>query len=509
MTTSTCELPVGFRIQLRGDLVRADGGRLLVGGSPVRAVRLGDRARSSLAGGELTVADGPTGRLARRLLDGNLANPVLDGIEVLPTELTVVVPVRDRAGQLARCLASLVPLAVIVVDDASEQPHRVAEVANRHGAQVHRMTTNVGPAGARNAGLALVRTPLVAFVDSDVTVDAAGLLDLARHCADPQVALVGPQVVGRIRSERPRWFERYDAAASSLDLGRTGGLVRPGAATGWLPSACLVGRTARLGEGAGGIGGFEDGWRVAEDVDLVWRLVDAGHRVRYDPGVRADHDVRGSLHAWLGRKFVYGTGSADLATRHGDKVAPAVLSPTIALSGWALLQRRWWSLPVAAVAGALTACSLAPHLPLQDGRAAVAARLAARGTGWAVRQESALLLRHWWPVAALAAPFSRTIRRALLTAVAVDLTVFLRERTGVDPVTGLVARRLDDLAYGSGLWRGAVRHRSVRCLLVRRPGKVTRPAGRALPGSWSAGRHRRRCAARFQGIFRTRREDEV
>lgn len=472
--TEAGDLPVGFRVRLRGDVVHADGGRLLVGGSPVRAVRLGDRARALLATGDLAVTDAATALLARRLLDGNLANPLLDELAVPLTDLTVVVPVRDRAEQLARCLAGLVPLPVIVIDDASEQPHRVAEVAHRHGAQVHRLTTNLGPAGARNAGLAQVRTPLVAFVDSDVTIDAAALLDLARHCADPKVALAGPQVVGKVRSapgRRPRWFERYDAAASSLDLGSSGGVVRPGAATGWLPSACLVGRTDLL---TGDTGGFEDGWRVAEDVDLVWRLVDAGHVVRYDPDVRADHDVRGTVRTWLGRKFFYGTGGADLAARHGDKVAPAVLSPTMALSGWALLQRRWWSLPVAVVAGAVTARNLVPRLPVEDDRTAVAVRLTAKGTGWAVRQEAGLLLRHWWPLAALAAPFSRQVRRAMLSAVAVDMFVFLRERTGVDPLTALAARRLDDLAYGSGLWWGAIRRRSPRCLLLRRPGATSR-----------------------------------
>jgi hypothetical protein len=64
-------------------------------------------------------------------------------------------------------------------------------------------------------------------------------------------------------------------------------------------------------------------------------------------------------------------------------------------------------------------------------------------------------------------PFSRSVRRALVTAVAVDLFVFLREHTGVDPLTALVARRLDDLAYGSGLWWGALCHRSPCCLMLR------------------------------------------
>lgn len=460
-------LATGFRVRLRGDLMQADDGHLIVGGSPVRVVRLGERARNLLAGGEVTVVDPATAGLARRLLEGNLADPVLDHIEVPLADLTVVVPVRDRADQLARCLATLAPLHVIVVDDASEQPDLVAEVARRHSARVLPLTTNLGPAGARNIGLRAVRTPLVAFVDSDVTVGAAALRDLARHCADPRVALVGPRVVGHVRTSRPRWFQRYDAAASSLDLGSIGGAVRPGAAIGWLPSACLVGRTELL---AGAIGGFEGTWRVAEDVDLVWRLVDAGHVVRYDPTVEAHHDVRPSLRAWLARKFVYGTGGADLAARHGNKAAPAVLSPIMAMAAAAVLQRRWWSLPVAALATRHTARALGNRLPTTSAGPDVAARLAIRGLGWAVRQEAGLLLRHWWPAVVLAARFSPGVRRALVTAVVVDHAVFLRQRPGVDPLRALAARRLDDLAYGSGLWWGAIRHRSTRCLRLRRPG---------------------------------------
>lgn len=461
-------LPDGFEVRLRGDVIRADGGGVLVGGSPARVVRLSPRARGMFVGDRLVVDGAGTAELARRLLEGNLADPVLDAFEPEGDELTVVVPVRDRAEQLDRCLAALAPLRVLVVDDESEDPVAVAAVAQRHGATVLPLEVNVGPAGARNAGLAQVGTPLVAFVDSDVVIEAAALLELARHCADPRVALVGPVVAGEPRREHPRWFERYDAVASSLDLGPVGHQVRPGAAVGYLPSACLVGRVALLGDG------FDPALRVAEDVDLVWRLVESGLVVRYDPSVRARHDVRGTVRGWLGRKFVYGTGGADLAIRHGDKVAPAVLSITTAVSAAALMQRRRWSVPVAAAAVGATTRSLRPSLRVEEGGTVLALRLSLRGLGWAVRQESGLLLRHWWPAAALAAPFSRAVRRALLTAVLVDLVVFLRDRPGVGSATALVGRRLDDLAYGSGLWWGAIRRRDLRCLAVRR---LRPPAG--------------------------------
>lgn len=427
-------------------------GDVLVGGSPMRVARLRPGA---LPDG---VADGA---LARRLLDGNLADPVLDDVPPLdPSELTVVLPVHGRADELDRALETLRPLRCLVVDDASPVPLTP-------DADVIRLEENLGPAGARNAGLAKVGTPYVAFVDCDVTVSAETLLRLGRHFADDRVALVAPRIVGRARSERPHWFERYDEAASSLGLGETGCSVRPGAAVGWLPSACLVARTDRIG------GGFDASMRVGEDVDLVWRLVDAGETVRYDPTEVAHHDARRTLRGWLGRKFLYGTGGAPLAQRHGDKGATAVLSPAMALGAAALLARRWWSVPVALACAGRGVRVLARTLPDAPERRRLAVDLSARGLWWSLRQESALLLRHWWPPVAVAALVSRPVRRAVVTALLVDVVVARVERPEVDPVLAFTGRRLDDLAYGAGLWAGALRARSLRAVSPR--GAARRP----------------------------------
>ena len=243
--------------------------------------------------------------------------------------------------------------------------------------------------------------------------------------------------------------------------------MRPGAAVAWLPSACLVARTDALGDG------FDPELRVGEDVDLVWRLVARGGRVRYDPSVRAQHDARPTLGGWLSRKAYYGSGGAALAARHGDALAPAVLSPAYAVAAAALLLRRRWTAPVTALALAHGWRRVRASLPDSPTTDVVAGRLAVRGLGWAVRQESALLLRHWWPLAALGAVRSRQLRRALVTALAVDTIVVLAERRRHPEPAGipttLVGRRLDDLAYGAGLWWGAVKEHSIRVLIPRRP----------------------------------------
>ena len=460
-------LPRGFRVRLVPGILTSDNGRLLVGGSPLTAMQLTNRAQAMLARGGVTVTDADSAQVAERLLATNLGVPDLGEIPaVAEHDLTVVIPVRDRPDQLERTLAALHPLRCVVVDDASFDPEPVAEVARHYDARVISLPVNVGPAGARNAGLAIVTTPYVAFVDSDVEVAAFDLTRLARHFADPAVSLVGPRISGIARSEHPRWFESYDAAASSLTLGTTPGTVRPGAAVAWLPSACLVGRTAAIAPG------FDPDLRVGEDVDLVWRLVDAGHRVRYDPAVEAHHDARQTMRGWLGRKFVYGTGGAALAARHGNKLAPAVLTPTYAIAAAALLLRRRWAIPVATMALASGTWSVRAAVPETPGRDGIAARLAVRGLVWAVRQETALLLRHWWPAVLVAAARSPQMRRAVVSALAVDAAVALSERrpdSQLGPTALAAGRRLDDLSYGAGLWSGALRARSPRVLRPRVP----------------------------------------
>jgi mycofactocin system glycosyltransferase len=459
-------LPVGFTVRLGADTRACDGGRTLVGGSG-SVLHLRPRAREMLHGGTLVARDADSSTVARLLLDRGLADPwwpaPTPDEEV--TDVTVVVPVRDRPRQLARLLSALPPaLPVLVVDDGSADPGPTRAVASEFGARLLRHPVSRGPAAARNTGLARVRTELVAFLDSDVVPVPGWLGLLRRHLDDPAIGVVGPRVLGGAPRAGDGWLCRYEAARSSLDLGPRPAPVRPLGRVAYLPSAALLARRSALL--VHGTAGFDDSMTVAEDVDLVWRVHGSGWRVRYEPAAAVRHDHRTTLGPWLRRKAFYGTGAALLAERHGTDVAPLVLTPWTAVLTAALLAQRRWSLPLAAAACAGATGTVARRLRSADHPVRTAASLTALGAASSLQQAGSALTRHYWPLAVLAATRSTRARRALLVAVVADgLLDHRRVRPDLDPVRYLVARRLDDLAYGAGLWCGAVRARSPRALV--------------------------------------------
>jgi hypothetical protein len=101
---------------------------------------------------------------------------------------------------------------------------------------------------------------------------------------------------------------------------------------------------------------------------------------------------------------------------------------------------------------------------------AFAGRLVVGGTAAAGRALARSALRSHWPVALGAALVSRRARRALGAAAALDAAAgWWPHRGAIGPLRFAAARRLDDLAYGAGLWTGALRAGSARALVPVTP----------------------------------------
>lgn len=459
---AAARLPNGFCVRVDPRVRRLNAGRVLLGGAPIRLLRLSATATDRLTGGSMVrVRDGTTAALARRLLDTGVAHPRPPAVST-SGEITVVVPVRDRPDGLARLLAAVRRTAgqvpILVVDDGSRDALAVRRVCLAHAAIVIRHESARGPAAARNAGLAAATTPYVAFVDSDC-VPLEGWLDrLQPHLDDPLVAAAAARIVA-VETGRSGWLASYESAASSLDLGPREGPVHPHGGVPYVPSAAVLTRRVALG------GGYDESMHVAEDVDLMWRLVAAGWRVRYEPTALVAHEHRTAVLPWARRRAFYGTGAAPLAARHGAAVAPLVLSPWSAAAWTALLAGRRGG-PLAATAILLWATArLANRLSGVGPRWLLAARLVGLGTAFAGRQLASATVRHYWPVSLLMALASRKVRRLVAVVVVLDGVLgWWPHRARVPLPAFVLLRRLGDLCYGAGLWWGAGQARSLRAL---------------------------------------------
>jgi mycofactocin system glycosyltransferase len=451
-------------------------GQVLLGGSPLRLFRLSETgARVVHAALDGTPPRGSAARgLLDRLVDAGAVHPDPDGPGPWSSaDVTAVIPVldpdRERLCALVESLQSDGVAEVIVVDDAG-----TPALAPVPGARVVRRAVNGGPGAARVTGLGEVTTPLVAFVDADVTVPPGWLHPLLAQFADPEVALVAPRVRSR---PGPGRLARYEEAHSPLDLGDESARIRAGTRVSYVPTAAVVVRRDALGA----IGGFDPALRTGEDVDAVWRLDESGYRCRYEPAVEVLHEPRPTWASWVRQRRGYGRSAGPLARRHRGAVPP------VAVSGWSAAV--WGTavlapFPAGAVTAVATAGATAVALQRRIGSWPLAVRLTGLGHLHAGRQLASAVRRAWWPVLVPVALWSRWARRVLVLAALDGL-----RRGG--PI-----RLADDAAYAVGVWEGAWRARTVAPLAPDltswpRPSRYERRRGdgsdRSTPGTPTPG----------------------
>jgi mycofactocin glycosyltransferase len=411
-------------------------GPTVVGGSPLKSFRLTDRGGAVLD--RIAAGDDVVGsRLTEAFLDAGVIHPRAErpSSRFAEDDVTVIVPTLGPPAHL--------PPDAVLVDDGSHPPVPGATI---------RLDENQGPAAARNAGLGTVTTPLVAFVDADVSVPTGWLVDLLPHFDDDRVALVAPRVRSRpTAGVRGRWERRH----SPLDLGPHPARVRAGTRVSYVPAAAIVCRTDALRR----LGGFDESLRLGEDVDLVWRLDAAGWRCRYDPAAEVEHDPRPDWPAWVRQRIHYGSSAAPLARRHPGALAPVRASGwSVAVWGLGIMGRPF----LAGAVGAGTGVALARKLP--DVPARTAFGLATTGNARAGEQLAAAVRRAWWPLLALAAIRSARARRVLAVALL---------------AAGHPLRCFDDVAYSIGVWRGVVGERCIDPLLPH----LTSWPGRRTPST--------------------------
>lgn len=459
---------MNYRLAQNVELVERDGNSFLVSKTPLRALRLNDSLTRLLergvSGSPISASASETGVMEQLVTKGFMERlqSATQQPAILP-QVSVVIPVKDRADELKRCLSSLAALSypaekiqIIVVDDGSSDDSPL--VAQEFGALVVPSGgTGRGPAAARNVGASHATGEILAFIDSDCSASAGWLNDLIPAFNDPALAAVGGQVDGMCTESA---VDRYEAVMSSLSIGNRERVGNSGNDTFYLPSCNLLVRRSAFRSA----GGFKDEMHVGEDVDLTWRLRDSGWSIAYLPVGNVLHEHRSFIRSFMSRRFDYGTSEGMLQLLHPQRrkqmVIPPLLALVLALSVLAPFAGLWL-LPLAAVllAGdsALTTISLSRRkLPISftsvlGGRLRALGSLAYYISYHLVRYYSTPLL-----LIALIAPgpwswlFPASV---LMCASAVDYCV---KKPKIPFISFSVIYLLEQLSYGSGVFWGCL-----------------------------------------------------
>lgn len=204
--------------------------------------------------------------------------------------ITAVVVNWNGEAYLPECLASVLaqepaPAEVIVVDNHSEDGSRALLAARFPMVKVIDTGANLGPAAARNRGVAAAQHPRVLCLDNDVVLQLGVLAHLdAALDRDPQAALVQARSVLATAAD----IVHYDAAdvhylgmlvlhnwyrplreASALDRPLSGAVA-----------LCFLARREHY-LAAGGF--YEPLFILYEDNDFAYRLRLRGYHVRHEP----------------------------------------------------------------------------------------------------------------------------------------------------------------------------------------------------------------------------------
>jgi GT2 family glycosyltransferase len=196
------------------------------------------------------------------------------------TDFTAVVLTQGRRpADLRRALDSLlgqrdVDLEVVVVGNGWEPTGLPA------GVRAVGLPSDVGIAGGRNAGVPGARGSLLFFLDDDASLaDKAALSRVTREFTDPRLGLLQLRVLP-LGGGRPRrdWVPRLRVG----DPGRSSEVT-----------AVWEGAVAIRRDVFDLVGGWPAGFRHAhEGVDLAWRVMDEGFRVRYAGGIAVLHPAQ-------------------------------------------------------------------------------------------------------------------------------------------------------------------------------------------------------------------------
>lgn len=194
----------------------------------------------------------------------------------------VILTMGDRPGPLAEAVGSALSISlcrqVVVVCNGADSSEVAASLTVDSRLHVIECAENLGIPGGRDFGLDCLESSiaLVGFLDDDAVLRSPGLdRVITQAFGDPDVAAVSLKIVDETGTSSRRHIPRPGNGSGD----------RSGAVVTFLGGACILRRSAYED-----VGGFWPAlWYGHEELDLSWRLADAGWSVRYEADAEVVH----------------------------------------------------------------------------------------------------------------------------------------------------------------------------------------------------------------------------
>lgn len=226
--------------------------------------------------------------------------------------VSIVVASYNAERTLKACLDSLETLnypdyEIILVDDGSTDT--TPQIAFLHSKiRSLRHPRNLGLSAARNTGIAAATGEIVAFTDADCRADEDWLYYLVGALASGEFAGVGG----------PNLLPPEDSAVAAAVMVSPGGpahVMLTDREAEHIPGCNMAFFKCALEE----IGNFDPIFRQAgDDVDLCWRLQQAGYKLGFSPAGFVWHYRRSTVGAYLRQQHGYGEAEALLVRKHPE-----------------------------------------------------------------------------------------------------------------------------------------------------------------------------------------------
>jgi len=227
-------------------------------------------------------------------------------------KFSVVVASYNGERTLKVCLDSLQRLnypnyEVILVDDGSTDA--TPQIASAYPAvRYFRHQTNLGLSVARDTGISAAEGEIVAFTDADCRADEDWLHYLAGAFGDGEFAGVGG----------PNLLPPDDSVVAAAVMVSPGGpahVMLTDRQAEHIPGCNMAFKRDALVE----VGGFDPIFRRAgDDVDLCWRMQQAGYKIGFCPAAFVWHYRRSTVQAYLKQQRGYGEAEAMLVRKHPE-----------------------------------------------------------------------------------------------------------------------------------------------------------------------------------------------